>query len=322
MKKYPALRSFLLFMLSILLAGSQLAVGQNVENKWLIGLGIPMVDFRVDDTYMEDLFSTEDLNRAILPQKWHLMYALNSSISLGTSLSVVKANITPHLSKTRHAMTDVDLLARYRFANGYLLKEKSVIDPYLFLGAGYHVFNITNSLNLKGGIGTNIWFSDNWGVNLQTSINRPSNSTNFIQHEAGLVIRFSRLSKGKKIDREEKKAIEWDLGFNSKKIQFEFNKAEIVPSSFVLLDNIATIMMNYPDLHFSIEGHTDNIGTEAFNMELSLRRAVAVKSYLIGKGIDGKRMSVKGHGETKPVAGNDTEEGRALNRRVEIIIIQ
>ena len=67
-------------------------------------------------------------------------------------------------------------------------------------------------------------------------------------------------------------------------------------------------------------GHTDSIGTEAYNQKLSMRRAEAVKAYLVGKGIPGERISIDGKGETQPVADNKTKEGRAQNRRVEVEI--
>jgi OOP family OmpA-OmpF porin len=67
-----------------------------------------------------------------------------------------------------------------------------------------------------------------------------------------------------------------------------------------------------------VGGHTDSVGTDAYNQGLSERRAMAVKDYLVGKGVDGSRLSSMGYGESSPVASNDTADGRALNRRVEL----
>ncbi|MCF8295834.1 MAG: OmpA family protein, partial [Bacteroidales bacterium] len=71
-----------------------------------------------------------------------------------------------------------------------------------------------------------------------------------------------------------------------------------------------------------IHGHTDNVGGDAFNKDLSERRAAAVKEYLISKGIASERMSNQGFGMSRPVAANDTEEGRARNRRTEFVIVK
>ena len=73
-----------------------------------------------------------------------------------------------------------------------------------------------------------------------------------------------------------------------------------------------------PSLNAQVQGNTDNIGTEKYNMGLSLRRAKSVKAYLVNKGVAADRMSIRGFGFSRPVATNDTDEGRALNRRVEL----
>jgi len=77
-----------------------------------------------------------------------------------------------------------------------------------------------------------------------------------------------------------------------------------------------------PDMHIRIEGHTDNIGSMEYNIDLSQKRAQAVKDYLVGKGIDESRVSTVGFGYERPIAPNDTEEGRSLNRRAEIVPIK
>ena len=76
-----------------------------------------------------------------------------------------------------------------------------------------------------------------------------------------------------------------------------------------------------PALRIEIEGHTDNQGTDEYNLELSMKRAQAVYNYLLEHGISADRLTYKGYGESKPVSPNDTEEGRALNRRTEIRIM-
>lgn len=102
---------------------------------------------------------------------------------------------------------------------------------------------------------------------------------------------------------------------------FDFDKATLKPEGRQLLDQVAT-QAGSIDLETIIAvGHTDSIGTEAYNQKLSERRAASVKAYLVSKGIDANRIYTEGKGESQPVASNKTKEGRAQNRRVEIEIV-
>lgn len=101
-------------------------------------------------------------------------------------------------------------------------------------------------------------------------------------------------------------------------VLFDFNKDVIKTVAYPLLDNVAKILEKNPIMSVELHGHCDNVGTHAYNMDLSMRRAHAVKNYLIGKGILKNRMATEGFGFTKPVALNGTDAGRAMNRRVEI----
>ena len=105
-----------------------------------------------------------------------------------------------------------------------------------------------------------------------------------------------------------------------KNLLFESGKDIIKPSSFNSLKKLAKAMDHNPGAKLKLEGHTDNVGDGSQNMNLSTRRAKAVKNYLIGQGVSGSRITAKGFGETKPVDTNDTKEGRKHNRRVEMII--
>lgn len=110
------------------------------------------------------------------------------------------------------------------------------------------------------------------------------------------------------------------IAFND--IHFATGKADILPESSETIQQIAQLLKDHSDLNILIEGHTDNTGNFDKNMELSRKRADAVKIYLISKyGIDGTRLRSVGQGQTQPVGTNDTEEGRAKNRRVEIVKI-
>jgi OOP family OmpA-OmpF porin len=107
-----------------------------------------------------------------------------------------------------------------------------------------------------------------------------------------------------------------------KGITFDYKKWDIKEAFNSNLSNIVDILQNNPDMHIRIEGHTDNIGSMKYNIDLSQKRAQAVKNYLVGKGINESRVSVMGFGYKKPIAPNDTEEGRSLNRRAEIVPIK
>jgi len=98
-------------------------------------------------------------------------------------------------------------------------------------------------------------------------------------------------------------------------ILFEFDKSELKSESSYIIDQIVDQMMSRPKLRFEIQGHTDNIGTKEYNQELSEKRAQAVFDAIVAKGIDSRRLRSRGFGYSMPVATNDTEENRALNRR-------
>lgn len=108
-------------------------------------------------------------------------------------------------------------------------------------------------------------------------------------------------------------------GFISFQINFDTNKAIIKPESMPLIKQIVDLMKSQPALKVSIEGHTDNQGTADANKVLSLDRAKAVVAAVAADGIEAGRMETVGWGQEKPIADNRTEEGRAINRRVELI---
>ena len=109
----------------------------------------------------------------------------------------------------------------------------------------------------------------------------------------------------------------------TQKIHFAFNKWDIRPVSYPILSDVVEVMQQNPSIRkIRIEGHTDNIGSEAYNLKLSQKRAESVRSYLVSKGIAPERLEAVGFGKGTPVATNDTELGRAKNRRTEFIVIE
>lgn len=102
-------------------------------------------------------------------------------------------------------------------------------------------------------------------------------------------------------------------------IHFDFDKAVLKPAADPILNEVARKMQAEPSLRARIEGHTDNIGSDAYNMQLGQRRANAVRDALVARGIASHRLQAVSRGEREPIADNRTREGRAENRRVEII---
>jgi outer membrane protein OmpA-like peptidoglycan-associated protein len=101
-------------------------------------------------------------------------------------------------------------------------------------------------------------------------------------------------------------------------VAFEFDRDVIRPQFYPELNAIADRLNETPNVRVAVQGHTDSVGPAAYNQGLSERRAQSVANYLAGRGVSRDRMEVSGFGETRPIATNETREGRAQNRRVEI----
>ena len=105
-------------------------------------------------------------------------------------------------------------------------------------------------------------------------------------------------------------------------ICFSFDSYRLTPEALASLDQQAVILKEHPETKVEVEGHTDSKGTISYNRALSKRRARAVRLYLISKGISRERLMVRAHGASRPVASNETEEGRAKNSRVELNVLE
>ncbi|MCP3978859.1 MAG: OmpA family protein [bacterium] len=101
-------------------------------------------------------------------------------------------------------------------------------------------------------------------------------------------------------------------------VLFDFNSADLTADSRMILDRVTQSLVDWPEVQIEIGGHTDAIGPDAYNLDLSKRRAAAVSDHLARGGVDPGRLAVRGYGETQPVADNSTKEGRDQNRRVEL----
>jgi outer membrane protein OmpA-like peptidoglycan-associated protein len=103
-------------------------------------------------------------------------------------------------------------------------------------------------------------------------------------------------------------------------VTFDFDSSDLTNSARNALNDVSRVLQQYPDTRVNIAGHTDSTGNAAYNQRLSERRADAVGNYLAQTGVSSNRLSMTGYGQTQPVASNETEQGRAQNRRVEITL--
>jgi len=141
-------------------------------------------------------------------------------------------------------------------------------------------------------------------------------SRGYVKQTAELVV-----EKGKPVVRDFQ-LVEEGMAITLKGIYFDFDKATIRPESKPGLENAARMLKENPTITVEIQGHTDSVGSDEYNVALSDRRAGAVVDYLVRNlGIDASRLTAKGYGEFQPVADNGTEEGRASNRRVDFVVI-
>jgi OOP family OmpA-OmpF porin len=104
-------------------------------------------------------------------------------------------------------------------------------------------------------------------------------------------------------------------------VNFEFNKAILTGESKPILDQVAAGLSKHPRVRVELQGHTDSVGSAPYNLTLSQHRAEAVRDYLIAQGVSSAELTAVGYGKTQPIADNKTAEGRALNRRVVMLVL-
>jgi OmpA-OmpF porin, OOP family len=116
--------------------------------------------------------------------------------------------------------------------------------------------------------------------------------------------------------------IEVGLTVRLKNIYFDFDKTTLKKESFVELNKVVDFLKQNPHVEIEISGHTDSKGSDDYNLNLSQGRSQAVVDYIISQGIEDFRLTAQGYGETKPIDTNDSEDGRANNRRVEFTVVK
>jgi outer membrane protein OmpA-like peptidoglycan-associated protein len=107
---------------------------------------------------------------------------------------------------------------------------------------------------------------------------------------------------------------------NMSDVLFKTGSFELLPGARERLAKVSGIVLAYPSLHLQVEGHTDSVGSDEYNQQLSERRADAVRDYIVQQGISAQSIEAKGFGKTDPIASNETTEGRQQNRRVELVL--
>lgn len=117
-------------------------------------------------------------------------------------------------------------------------------------------------------------------------------------------------------------ALQTGATFRLENIFFDFDKADLKPESIPELEKLVGLLEEYPSIRVEIGAHTDSDGSDSYNIDLSKRRAASVVAWLVDEGIESTRLETKGYGETRPIATNETDEGRAQNRRVEFKLVR
>jgi len=356
----------------ILIAAILLTAGaikaQNNQHVWGAGINFGTKDY-YGDAGSAIIFGDVNINPSL-----RLARYISPSFDLGLNASFGRydfsnpdSTVGPYAKIFRTKTWEAQFNVRYKFNNGYILKEHSFIQPYVTVGLGYANFanRITalntstvkeGGLNIPVGAGLNFRINDRFAINLQSiynfnNVDAYDNLSNFRRNNdkylftsIGAVYCFGKSIAidtdkdgvpderdkcqgtiiGTKVDKNGCPQISETTIFQvreiASKIYFETNSDTLKEISKKELDILVDILQLNSMINIDIQGHADNIGTPANNMELSQKRANTVRQYLIEKGIDPARIVAKGYGETKPVDANSTEIGKAKNRRVELIL--
>jgi len=254
------------------------------------------------------------------PSKWNLSNG-NAEIAMLGDTKVIsfvqnKTEITP-LIKNEDYLPEIftiefDVYFYKKYNEAYFLKLKNSAKT------GWH--HIALSFNKRA---LKVYFDQTRVLNIPNIEKKPTSfSISALSHGASrgdpALIKDSRIAEGgvKLYDR-----LVTEGKIVTRGILFDSGKSTIKPESMGVINEIVKLMKDHPEINFSIEGHTDSDGEEAFNQKLSEQRAEAVKVRLINLGIDESRLQTKGWGESKAVDDNSTPEGKANNRRVEFIKI-
>lgn len=419
-----------LMLVALLLVGVNNIQAQDENNPWQISFGVNAVDMwptnDEDAAYPTGELFDEYFNAT---DHWNILPSISYigvSRSVGNGFSV---GVRGSLNRIENLGDwSADDLSYYGLdgAIKYAFLKNTTIDPFVEIGGGYTWVDEIGSGTVNGGIGVNVWFSENIGLTLQTGYKHgfEDYSVKHFQHLAGLAIKFGGADtdgdgvydkddacpevagleafngcpdadgdgiadkddacpneagtaalngcpdadgdgvadkddkcpseagpaanngcpwedkdKDGVLDKDDKcpevagtvanngcpevtEEVQKKLNDYARTILFDTGKSSIKAESTAVMVDIITILKEYPNAKFTVEGHTDSVGSATLNQKLSESRALSVKEFLVEKGIGEFRLSAVGYGEDKPIATNKTRAGRKQNRRVEINLVK
>jgi outer membrane protein OmpA-like peptidoglycan-associated protein len=319
------------------------------------GIGIPFNDY--NDTGCEN---NPGIKLGISYEAWLKEYLSLGIYTYYTTFNGIRDNIrdkAPEYGTDYDVwIAGADILAKYRptkhvvidFNKGCLRR----IAPFTELGAGIGYYK-TKSNDVKDeyfpgakglaviapSVGAGISFQTKWPLSVDLGVRFNYSLTDkldtffeedlndaYLMPYLGVGWTFGGKKEVTTSDSSKRKLIKDKISmkedFTLKGVQFEFDSAVLTSEAKTILSDVVIQMKKHPAVRFDIQGHTDNIGTEAYNDDLSLRRADSVKNYLVENGIAPERLDTHGLGFKVPVATNDSAEGRAENRRIEFVIVK
>ena len=440
-----------LLVVALLIVGFNNVQAQDENNPWQVSFGVNAIDvYPTEDvsSFGNEFFNATD-HWNILPSISYIGVSkyVGSGFSLGARGSLNRIDKWGDQSVDDLSHYAVDGTIKYAFL------KNTVIDPFVEIGGGYTWIDEIGAGTVNGGVGVNVWFTENIGLTLQTAYKHAFEDygAKHFQHLAGLAIKFGGTDTdgdgiydkddacpeiaglaafngcpdadgdgiedskdacpneaGSKelngcpdadgdgvadkddkcpneaglaslagcpdadkdgvadkddacpneagpaankgcpyqdkdgdgvLDKDDKcpnvagtvanqgcpevtEAVQKKLNDYARTILFDTGKSSIKAESTSVMVDIINILNEYPTAKFTVEGHTDSVGSNTLNQKLSESRALAVKEFLVSKGVDAFRLSAIGYGEDKPIATNNTAKGRAENRRVEINLVK
>jgi outer membrane protein OmpA-like peptidoglycan-associated protein len=286
------LKTIIILLLSCSLAYSQVTRNPVVERQTTLAISITGVEKTKDATVISFVFYPESLP--------NIDTKIMENLGGGTIKTRDKTRQTMSFDPNSY-LFDPKTKKMYRFKNAkniavspekteiFISKSETFTATFEKLDEGVVAFDLLEGQNSKY---SNERHWNFWNVQL----NKPKEST----------LRNAKIGESVTL----------------KNLLFEVSTAILKPESYKALDEICEAMLGNAKLKIRLDGHTDNVGDAALNLQLSIDRVLAVKKYLIGKNIDAKRIETKGYGGSKPLNKNLNETEKMANRRVEIVILE
>ncbi len=328
----------IILVLMLAFAGSAFALEHTVGIRG--GVTLPFHDIDED--------ATMKLMGGISYEAW-----LKDYLSLGIAPYYTGMEAGEPIANYKASVIGADLNLKYRpvkkFALNYPESTIRRISPFVNLGIGLANYSTEGNIGatdfdeskavfVAPSAGLGVSFQTKWDVNVDLGaqfehpfddkfdqIDTKANDS-YLMPYLGIGYTFGS-KKAKEVVQKVQRTllrdrISMEQDFTLKGVQFEINSANLTPEARKILDEVATEMKKYPKVKIEIHGHTDNTGSKELNDALSLKRAESVKDYLISQEIASERMATQGFGFSRPIASNNTEEGRAENRRIEFVIVK